>query len=83
MIRLSLLSIGSKSLDDNRHDIKLPKLFTPFSALNTKFSLSVRYFIIDSVSIKGVYNLGIYQIKAWDPFLASNNFLIASFAYHF
>lgn len=82
-IRLSLVSIGAKSFDENRYDDSAPKLFTLISAMNSSVDVAFRYYLMKSVSVKAGYNFQLDRINAWDPFISSSDNLSAGVTYHF
>ncbi len=82
-LRLTVLSLGFRRVDNEEDDQSAVKLLTLFSGLNSSFDLGVRYYLLDRLSVKLSYKFELTRISAWDPLLSASDNLIFGLTYSF
>ena len=82
-LRLTVLSLGFRRVDNEEDDQSAVKLLTLFSGLNSSFDLGVRYYLLDRLSVKLAYKFELTRISAWDPLLSASDNLIIGLTYRF
>ncbi len=82
-LRLTVLSLGFRMVDNEEDDQSAVKLLTLFSGLNSSFDLGVRYYLLDRLSVKLAYKFELTRISAWDPLLSASDNLIIGLTYSF
>lgn len=84
LIRLNLLSFSGKDYDERIYENEPgPTLLSVFTATKFDFDLSIRYYLINKVSVALRYRFDLLRIHKWDPYIASSNNLIISLNYTF
>jgi hypothetical protein len=82
-ISTSALSFGLRMVDSEEDNQAPAKLLTLFSGLNSSFDLGIRYYLINSLSIKAGYKIELCRISAWEPLIAASDNLIIGLTYNF
>jgi len=76
-LRLSVLSLGFRTVDQEEDDTSPVKLLTLFSGLNMAFNFGFRYDVCNHLSFALKYHFEYARINAWDPiYAASDNAII-------
>lgn len=79
--RLSIVSVGLRSVDDEEQGESEIKLLTLLSGLNATNGLGVRYYLFENVSLRASYRFQLTKISAWDSLLASGDHVNLMFTY--
>ena len=82
-LHLTVLSLGLRMIDIGESDQSFIKPLSLFSGLNSSFKLSVRYYIIQRLSVKFYYKFELMHISAWDPLLSASDNLGIGLTYRF
>jgi hypothetical protein len=83
-MRINLLSLCGKSVDEERYSNEsVPRLATVFTTTKFDFDLTIRYYVIDKISMCLGYKFDLSRINKWDPYIAASNNLIISANYKF
>jgi len=82
-LNFSVLSLGFRMVDTEETDESPVKLLTLFSGLNGSFRLGIRYYLLNNLSVKTAYMLGVTRISAWDPLLSASDNIIFTLTYGF
>ena len=78
-LRSNLLSFSGKKYDEQKYkNESVPTLFSVFTATKIDFDLSIRYYLVNRVSISMGYKFDLSRIDKWNPYIAASNSLIAS-----
>lgn len=80
--RVSLLSIGIRSVDVVEEDVVAGGLLTVLSGAIATAELGIRYRILDKLSVKAAGMLQIMSIRKWNPILAVSDNLTLTLSYH-
>jgi len=83
-LRSNLLSITGKKIDAEIYDDESnPALLTFFTATKLDFDLSIRYYLLNKVSLCLGYKFDFSRINKWDPCIAASDNVIISLNYKF
>jgi len=82
-LRLTVLSLGFRMVDNEEDDQSAVKILTLFSGLNSAFDLGARYYLFNRLSVKLAYKFELTRISAWDPLLSASDNLIIGLTYSF
>jgi len=83
-LRLNLISFSIKDNDEQKYgDESSPTLVSVLTATKLEFALSVRYYLLDNVSISLGYKFDFSRINKWDPYIAASNNFFTSLNYEF
>ncbi len=83
-LRSNLLSLSGKEFDaEIYYDESAPRLLTVFTATKFDFDLSIRYYLIDKISVCLGYKFDLSRINKWDQYIAASDNLIISLNYKF
>ena len=83
-LRLNLISFSVKENDEQKYgDESNPTLVSVLTATKLDFTLSVRYYLVDHVSISLGYRFDFSRIDKWDPYIAASNNFFTSLNYEF
>jgi len=78
-LRSNLLSFSGKKYDEQKYkNESVPTLLSVFTATKIDFDLSIRYYLVNRVSISIGYKFDLSRIDKWNPYIAASNSLIAS-----
>ena len=80
LLRSNLISIAGKKIDERKYENEPgPKLLSVFTATKLDADLSLRYYLIDRISLSLGYKFDLSRINKWDPYIAVSNNIILSF----
>lgn len=82
-VRLTLLSVGVRMVDNEEDNQSPVSLLTPFSGINASFDLGARYYILKRLSVRLAYRFEVTRISKWTPLLSASDILIAGLTYQF
>lgn len=82
-LRLSVLSLGFRMVDNEEEDETAVKILSLFSGLNSGFELGARYNLCEHISAKLAYRLEVTRISSWAPLLAASDNAIFQITYRF
>ena len=83
-LRSNLISFSGKKIDDDKYvNESSPTLLTVFTATKLDVDLSLRYYLIDRVSVSLGYRFDLSRINKWDPYIAASNNIIVSINFRF
>jgi len=82
-IRTGILSLGGKLIDPRDTKNSPVKLLTLFSGMRTLFELSLRYNILNNLSLSGGYIFNLARLTAWDYLISASDKLFISTTYSF
>jgi hypothetical protein len=68
--------------EDDEDESRL-KLLTPISGLNSQINFGLRYYLLETLSLKLRYELHLTRITTWEYLLAANDNVIFNVTYHF
>jgi len=78
-LRSNLLSFSGKKYDEQKYkNESVPTLLSVFTATKIDFDLSIRYYLVNRVSISMGYKFDLSRIDKWNPYIAAGNSLITS-----
>jgi len=78
-LRSNLLSFSGKKYDEQKYkNESVPTLLSVFTATKIDFDLSIRYYLVNRISISMGYKFDLSRIDKWNPYIAASNSLIAS-----
>jgi len=78
-LRSNLISFSGKEIDERKYeDESSPAILSVFTATKIDAELTLRYFLIDRVSLSLGYRFDLSRINKWDPYIAANNNIIIS-----
>jgi hypothetical protein len=84
LLRINLLSLCFKDNDEHKHgDESGATLTSVFTATKFDYTLSVRYYLVNHVSISLGYRFDFSRIDKWDPYIAASNNFLTSLNYEF
>jgi len=80
----NLISLSGKEVDVQKYsDESCPALLPFFTATKFDFDLSVRYYLINKISLCLGYKFDFSRINKWDPYIAASGNVIMSLNYNF
>ena len=83
-LRSNLISFSGKKIDEDKYvNESSPTLLTVFTATKLDVDLSLRYYLIDRVSVSLGYRFDLSRINKWDPYIAASNNIIVSINFRF
>jgi hypothetical protein len=83
-LHLNLISFTVKDNDEQKYgDESNPTLVSVFTATKFDFALSVRYYLLDKVSISLGYKFDFSRISKWEPYIAASDNFLTSLNYEF
>jgi hypothetical protein len=82
-IRLTILSIGGRMVDNEEDGQSPARLLTSLSGLYSSFDLGVRYYLFNRFSVKLAYRFELTRISKWMPLLSASDNLIFGMTYKF
>ena len=83
-LRSNLLSLSGKDVDPVIYDNDSPPgLLTVITVTKFDFDLSIRYYLVNRISISLGYKFDFSRIDKWDPYIAASDNLIISLNYKF
>jgi hypothetical protein len=82
-LRSNLISVSNKLIDEEVHNESSPGLLTVFTATKLDFDLSIRYYLLDRISISLGYKFDLSRINKWNPYIAASDNVIISLKYKF
>ena len=82
-LRLSLLSLGFRSVDEEEDDEDPAKLLTIISGTNAAMDIGARYRLIDRLSLKLSYRAELARISGWETVLSASDNIIAGITFSF
>jgi len=74
-LRAGIVSLGIRSVDDERTDEPPAKLLTALSGTHIVFRLGIRYSIAERWSCRLAYTSDIARISSWNPLLSASDSL--------
>ena len=78
-LRSNLLSLSGKDVDPAIYDNDSPPgLLTVITVTKFDFDLSIRYYLVNRISISLGYKFDLSRIDKWDPYIAASDNLIIS-----
>jgi hypothetical protein len=78
-LRSNLVSITHKKIDKDVYaNDPSPALLTLFTANRFDFDLSLRYYLLNRISLALGYKFDLSRINKWDPYIAASNNIIVS-----
>ena len=78
-LRSNLISIAGKKIDERKYeDESSPALQSVFTATKLDADLTLRYYLINRVSLSLGYRFDLSRIHKWDPYIAASNNIIIS-----
>ena len=80
---LSVLSLGFHNVDRDVSDESSVKPLTIINALDLPFSLGVRFYIFNKLSVRFSYKFELVRIRAWEDLLSAGDYAIAGLSYNF
>ena len=84
LLRLNLISFAIKDNDEQEYgDESNPTLTSVFTATKVDVALSVRYYVVQKVSILLGYRFDFSRIGKWDPYIAASNDVSTSLNFEF
>ena len=83
-LHLNLISFCIKDNDEQKYgDESSPTLISVLTATKFDYTLAVRYYLFNNVSISLGYRFDLSRIDKWDPYIAASNNFITSLNYEF
>ncbi len=83
-LHLNLISFTVKDNDEQKYgDESNPTLTSVFTATKFDFALSVRYYLLEKVSISLGYKFDFSRINKWEPYMAASDNFLTSLNYEF
>ncbi len=83
-LRLNLISFTIKDNDERKYgDESDPTVVSVLTATKCDYAFSVRYYLINNVSISLGYRFDFSRINKWDPYIAASDNLFISLNYRF
>jgi len=82
-LRLSILSMGVRMVDEEEDDESPVRLLTLLSGTNASLRLGVRYHLLSSLSSKLSYRFDVTRISSWDPLLSASDNVLLGLTYEF
>jgi hypothetical protein len=82
-LKMTLLSLGWRSVDSEEDDQPDVKLLTFVAGLNTIFDLGVRYKFYRRFSAKAGYRFQLVSITPWEPVTTVSNSFFVGLTYNF
>ena len=82
-LKLTVLSLGFRMVDNEEEDETAVKILTLFSGLNSGFDLGARYILCDHLAVKLAYRLEVTRISAWTPLLSASDNAVFGLTYSF
>jgi hypothetical protein len=82
-LNFSVLSLGLRMVDMEETDESPARILTLFSGTNGSFGLGIRYYPLNSLSVKASYLLGVTRISSWDPLYTASDNLVLAITYGF
>jgi hypothetical protein len=80
-LNFAVVSLGLRMVDMEETDESLVKLLTFFAGTHGSFRLGIRYDLINNLSVKASYLLGVTRISSWDPLYAASDNLVFTITY--
>jgi len=78
-LRSNLISLTGKDVDPAIYDNDFPPgLLTVITVTKFDFDLSIRYYLVNRISISLGYKFDLSRIDKWDPYIAASDNLIIS-----
>jgi len=81
-LRLTVLSLGFRSVDSEEDDQSNVKPLFLISGLNASLDLGARYYLLNRLSLILAYKFEITSISAWEPLLSASNNLVIGLTVH-
>ncbi len=83
-LRLNLIAFCIKDNDEQKYgDESSPTLTSVFTATKFDYTLSVRYYLFNNISISLGYRFDFSRIAKWDPYISASNNFLTSLNYEF
>lgn len=82
-LSFSVLSLGLRMVDMEENDESPAKLLTLFSGTNGSFRVGIRYCLLNNLSLKASYLLGVTKISSLNSLHAASDNLIFTIIYGF
>lgn len=79
----NVLSLGFRMVDMEENDESPAKILTLISANNLVFTLGLRYYLIDNLSVKAAYLFHLTRIDSWEPLLSASDNIVFTLIYGF
>lgn len=82
-LRLSLLSLGFRGVDDEIDDASVVKPLTPLTGLDASFELGARHAVTKRLSLQLAYRFKVLRVTAWNPVVAASDELLGGLTWRF
>jgi hypothetical protein len=82
VLQLSLVSLGGGTGNTQQNSTGM-RMLTPFAGMHGCAEIGVRWYPIESVSLRAGYTLDVTRIDSWNYLLLSSDNAIIQLSYHF